>query len=254
MFTARERERIRDAMLEAAAASEAIVGAALVGSAARGREDEWSDVDLALQLAPDADEQAVVDEWSGWIDRRYGVADSFDVFAAGHVRYRVFLLSSSLQLDVSFWPNEQFRATEEGFRLLFGSPAEPTSPAPPDLDSSIGYAWLHALHARSALGRARLWQAVMMLDGLRDQIVALACIRHGLNPWHGRDADRLPPSELAALAQSRATAITADALRASLKRLLALLLEEIERHDAERAASLHDALHAIADSADPPVA
>ena len=61
MFTVEDRERIREELMDAARASNAIAGAALVGSAARGAEDAWSDIDLALQLAPDAAEPAVVE-------------------------------------------------------------------------------------------------------------------------------------------------------------------------------------------------
>ena len=246
MFTVEDREWIREELMDAARASGVIVGAALVGSAARGAEDAWSDIDLALQLAPDADEPAVVAQWSALIAERFGVADSFDVFAAERVRYRVFLLPSSLQIDVSFWPHDRFRATEEGFRLIFGTPAAPTSPSAPDVDSMIGLAWLYALHARSSLGRGRTWQAVMMLDDLRNQVVALACVRHGLNPWHGREVDRLPVDELSALQRSRAADLSPRALSESLARLLAFLLGEIEQYDPARAARMRGAVQAIA--------
>ncbi len=250
MFTASDRERIRGELIGLARAHPAIVGAALVGSAARGREDAWSDIDLALQLASDADEPEVVDQWSVWIDEQFGVADSFDVFGPGHVRYRVFLLTSSLQIDVSFWPQDQFRATDEGFQLIFGASGTPTTAKGPDLGEVIGLGWLDALHARSALGRGRLWQATMMLDELRSQVITLMCLRNGLNPWHGREVDRLPAPERAALAGSRAGSVSGEALAESQRLLVTLLLDEIERHDVERAASLRTALTAIAGSGD----
>lgn len=67
------------------------MGAAVVGSAARGAEDEWSDIDLVLQLARDADETAGVDRFTLWMDAEEGTADPLDVMAGG-VRYRVFML------------------------------------------------------------------------------------------------------------------------------------------------------------------
>ena len=191
MFATQERSRIRDALIARARADDQIVGAALVGSAARGEEDAWSDIDVVLQLAPDADEPAVVEAWTRWIDDRFTVADTLDVVAGA--RYRVLLLASSLQIDVSFWPYAEFRGTGESFQLVFGAPNPPSLQSAPDLDALIGMGWLYALHARSAIARGRPWQAVMMLDDLRNQIISLACIRHGLNPWHGRDVDRLPP-------------------------------------------------------------
>src|ERR671935_220226 len=61
----------------------------------------------------------------------------------------------------------------------------------------IGYAWLYALHARSSLARGRLWQAEYMVSAMRDQALALACLRHGLPAREGRGIDLLP-SEITA--------------------------------------------------------
>ncbi|TGO04619.1 hypothetical protein [Serinibacter arcticus] len=91
-----------------------------------------------------------------------GTSDTLDVFA-GNVRYRVFLLRSSMQIDLSFWPFEQFRATGgEPFTLLFGTPGEAAAPGPVDTGRVIGTGWLYAIHARSAVARGRLWQAAGM--------------------------------------------------------------------------------------------
>lgn len=245
MFDPGERGRIRDELVADAQADPDIVGAALVGSAARAAEDRWSDIDLVLQLAPGADEAVVVDRWTRSIGDRWGIADTLDVFAADEVRYRVFLLDSSLQVDVSFWPHDLFRATEKGFRVLFGTPGTPTHPAAPDARNLIGMAWLFALHARSAVARGRAWQAAMMLDDLRNQLIALSCVRAGLNPWHGRDADRLDAASLAPLEAARASSLGIDELRRSKDALLALFHDEVERHDAGLASRLAPALAAM---------
>lgn len=172
MFAPAEREAIRTALIDWAAEDPAIAGAALVGSAARDAEDNWSDIDLVLQLAPAADEPTVAREWTDYLGAICPVADAFDPFAGG-VRYRVFLLESSLQIDLSFWPFEQFLATERPFRLLFGTPGTAAEPEPPDMDGVIGMGWLYALHARSAVARDKTWQATLMLDELRDAVVTL---------------------------------------------------------------------------------
>ena len=59
-----DRTEIRSALTEAAQ-DPRIAGAELAGSAARGTEDRWSDIDLILQLAPAADEPAVVEATQG---------------------------------------------------------------------------------------------------------------------------------------------------------------------------------------------
>ncbi|WP_022880684.1 nucleotidyltransferase domain-containing protein [Gryllotalpicola ginsengisoli] len=240
VFDPAERQAIRTALIDRAREDPAIAAAALVGSAARDAEDEWSDIDLVLQLAPDTDEATTVREWTGYLSTLSPVADTFDVFAVG-VRYRVFLLESSLQIDLSFWPFEQFRATEAPFRLLFGTPATATEPAPPDPDRIIGMGWLYVLHARSAVARGTLWQATIMLDELRDTVVALMCIRNGLSYWHGRGVDRLPDGDLSQLESSRAAHVNRAELDSSRRQLTRLFLEEIRRVDDARAARLQAA-------------
>ncbi|WP_212743171.1 nucleotidyltransferase domain-containing protein [Microbacterium sp. 2FI] len=245
MFTPDSRSHLRDSLIALARVDIDVVGAALVGSAARGTEDDWSDIDLVLQLAPDAEEVAVVDRFTRWMDTEAGTADTLDVVAGG-VRYRVFLLSSSLQVDISFWPHDQFRATtDEGFQLIFGSANPPTLPPAPQMNETVGMGWLYALHARSALARGKLWQAVTMLDDLRNQILTLACARYDLNPWHGREIDRLPADELAALAQARPAQVTNEAIEVSLRVSIELLLDEIARHDPARASRLLDPLSSL---------
>lgn len=246
VFTPANRSRLRDSLVALARQDGDVVGAALVGSAARGAEDEWSDIDLVLQLARHADETAVVDRFSRWIDAEEGTADTLDVMAAG-VRYRVFLLTSSLQVDISFWPHDEFRATtDEGFQLIFGSANPPTTPAGPDLNGTMGLGWLYALHARSALARGKLWQAATMLDDLRNQILALACARHDLNAWHGREIDQLPANELAEIAPARPAEVTSEALAAALDTSIGLFLAEIARHDPPRARRLLAPLRSLA--------
>jgi len=232
VFSVAERSDIRRRLVERAESDSRIVGAALVGSAARDAEDRWSDIDLVLQLHPAADEPAVVADWTRAVDE-FGLADTLDVFSRG-TRYRVFFLRSSLQIDVSFWPHDRFRATEPGFRVLFGTPAEPIEPPTPDVADTIGIGWLYAIHARSAVARGRLWQATMMLDELRNSLITLMCIRAGLNPWHGREVDRLPAENRAALEASRPERIDADALDRARMLLTRQLLDEVARHDRDR--------------------
>lgn len=242
MFDVAERAHVRDELVAAARRDADIAGAALVGSAARGAEDRWSDIDIALQLADGVDEVPVVERWTRAIDSTFGTADTLDVVSHEGVRYRVFLLVSSLQVDLSFWPRDLFRATADGFRLLFGHANEPTAAPEPSSDHAIGMAWLYALHARSAIARGRLWQAVMMLDELRSHTVTLLCLQHGLNPWHGREIDRLPAPVLDALAAGRAASVDGTELERSWRAMLALYLTAAGHHDAQRAGAVRRAL------------
>src|SRR5215210_5256696 len=192
MFTVAQRGRIRDGLVRAAREDERITAAAFVGSAAIDREDRWSDIDLALRIRPDLEPEPVAQHWTEHMYADHDAVHHLDVWS-GPALYRVFLLSNTLQVDLSFWPSRSFGASGPTFRLLFGETNDAPMSPPPSTEALVGMGWLYALHIRSSLARGRRWQAVHMLDGLRDQVVALACLRFGLPAHQGRGVDDLPP-------------------------------------------------------------
>src|SRR5690625_6790920 len=72
------RARLREELIAAARADDDVVGAALVGSVAAGREDDWSDIDLVLQVARDVDPATVAARWTERLYER-GAVDHLDV-------------------------------------------------------------------------------------------------------------------------------------------------------------------------------
>lgn len=171
LFTPKRRERLREALVAAAQSDVRIIGAAHTGSAAVGREDRWSDIDLALCVVPHADVEQVVADWSNRMYRNHGAVTHLDVWR-GATLYRVFLLEDTLQVDVSFWSKAEFGATGPNFRLMFGTANERPWAAPPVAADLIGMGWLYALHVRSSIARGRVWQAEYMLSAMRDQVLA----------------------------------------------------------------------------------
>jgi predicted nucleotidyltransferase len=233
VFSEADRDRVREHLVEAAHADPRIAAAAIVGSAAAGRADEWSDIDLVLRLTPGLAPADVLDAWTERLYDRHDAVSHFDLWS-GPALYRVFLLASSLQVDISFWPFETFVA-RGAFQLLFGeadgTPTETSSPDP------VGLAWVYALHARTSIVRDRPLQALYWLNGLRDQIGTLACLRHGLPEKEGRGVDQLP----AELKRQLADTIVRTLDPAELVRALTLLIDalitelsEIDGHTADR--------------------
>lgn len=53
IFTAEERDRLRDCLLARAGSDDDITGAAFAGSMASGDADRWSDTDLVLAVRGD---------------------------------------------------------------------------------------------------------------------------------------------------------------------------------------------------------
>jgi hypothetical protein len=192
MFSVGDRDRVRDRVLELAAADARVVAGALVGSLAHGGGDQWSDLDLTFGVADGVPLAEVLEPWTRVLATEFGAAHLFDL-PSGPSIYRVFLLPGLLQFDLSFTPASQFGATGPRFELLFGSAVERQQLQPPPARELFGYAVHHALRARFCIERGRLWQAEYWVRQVRDYALSLACLRHGLPAQHGRGFDGLPP-------------------------------------------------------------
>ncbi len=228
VFSPEDRNQLKDELVSRARGDARIDGTAFTGSSAGGNEDRWSDIDLALSVAADRDETMA--DWTAWMYETHGAAHHLDVARAGAV-YRVFLLSSSLQVDLSFWPEGQLRSTGPAFRLLFGEARDPSPSAAPEPSKLIGLGWLYALHARSSIARRRVWQAEYMISGARDHVLALACLRRGLPAAHGRGIDELPQEVTARLAPTLARSLEVPELQRAFAALVDALLREAEESE-----------------------
>jgi hypothetical protein len=247
VFTPEERDRLRAGLLEHAAKDERISGAAITGSAAAAREDRWSDVDLAFGVSDAAELPNVLSDWTTHMYRQYLALHHFDV-RSGVWIYRVFLLPSTLQVDLAFVPATEFRALAPTFRLMFGAANESRHVPPPLPGDIIGLAWLYALHVRSYIARRKLWQAEYMLSGVRDNALALACIRHGLPAVHGRGMDLLPKEVAAQFEGSLVRQLDTVELSRAFRVVVQGLLSEIRCVDEELAEHLQDALTCLVET------
>ncbi len=248
MFTEEEREALRTELTGSARDDARVVAAASLGSAARGELDRWSDIDLALRLAPGVDVDEVVETWTKRVARSELVVDHLDIRASGAL-YRVLLLASTLQVDLSFWPHDQPLAGDAPVAVLFGEfPITLLDAAaePDQSHSAVRMGWLYALHLRSALGRGRWWQASWMLQSIRDVLVGLYCQRLDLPQSEGRGVDRLPADLLDGLVRTHPSRVESEQLSAGFEVVTRLLLEEAERHDVHVSADLADVVLSLA--------
>jgi hypothetical protein len=245
MFTEKEREELRGALVSAANADAKLSGAAHLGSAAISRVDAWSDIDLALCVAPGASLADAVSAWTTRMYERHDAVAHFDV-RRGETLYRVFLLKNTLQVDLSFWPATEFRAAGPKFKLIFGKANEPAAAPAASAANSIGMAWLYALHVRSSLERGRLLQAEYMLSGMRDEALALACMRCGVETIQGRGFDDLPEEEKDAFAACYPRGMTQAELRRAFQATMRALLAEIRRQDGGLAGRIEATLREVA--------
>lgn len=244
MFTERERDSLRDVLVAAARDDGRIGGVALTGSGAVGAEDEWSDIDLAFGLKDGVDQAAVIADWTAVMYGEHECIHHTDVRSRGTV-YRVFLLATTLQVDIAFAPTAEFGAKAPTFRLLFGEAVEQVPFGEPAAVELIGMGWLYALHARSSIARGKVWQAEYMISGLRDQVLTLACLRLGFPSSQGRGLHLLPQATTAALEPALVRSVDLTELTRAFRAAVVVLLAEIELVEPALAARLEGPLREL---------
>ncbi len=246
MFTTEERSDLRSSLLELAHNDQRITGAAITGSAAASHEDQWSDVDLAFGVNTAASLPTVLSDWTAHMYHQHRAVHHLDMMS-GAWTYRVFLLPNTLQVDLAFVVDTEFRALSPTFRLMFGKANEPRDATPPLPAAIIGLAWLYALHARTCIARGKLWQAEYMISGVRDNALALACIRYGLSSVHGRGIDLLPGEVTAQFQDSLVRQLDTGELSRAFRVVIRGLIQEIPKVDKELATRLQEVLAALSE-------
>jgi hypothetical protein len=249
VFTSDQRDALRTQLLELAEQDPRITGAAVTGSAAEGREDRWSDIDLFFGVADHVAVAAVVSDWSGYLYGQVGALHHFELTVPGAV-YRAFLLPSCLEVDLGFTPAEQFGPVGPHFRAVFGEAAQPRPATAPDPGHLIGLAWHHVLHARGCIERHQPWQAEYWISGIRDQTLALACLRFGEPASYAKGADALPSAVTGGLEGALVRSLEVEELRRALRVAATRLIAELDATDPKQAHRLEGPIRELAEVAD----
>src|ERR1041384_668866 len=123
MFSTEERAALRKELIQIAHADARITGAAITGSASVGKEDRWSDIDLAFGVREGSEVETTLVDFSERMYHDQHALHHVDVPSGAWI-YRVFLLPSTLQVDLAFAPATDFGARAPTFRLVFGAAVE----------------------------------------------------------------------------------------------------------------------------------
>lgn len=227
MFSANDRDCVRDRVLTLARSDSRVVAGAVVGSLAQDVGDRWSDLDLTFAVADSTSLHDVLGDWTRTIIDEFAATHLFDL-PSGATIYRVFLLPGCLQFDLSFSPASSFGATGPKFQLLFGAAVDKPYVQSPSAHELFGYAVHHAVRARFCIERGRFWQAEYWISGVRDYALSLACRRRDLPASHGRGFDQLPENVRNSLVGALVTSLERDALLAALGCAIQGLVREAE--------------------------
>lgn len=179
MTEADARTRVIRRLKEAFGVDPRVVGAVDYGSSGEGREDLWSDVDVALFLR-DADFETFSQEWAGWAAQfgplllAYvgGVGHPWAVYDAAPVPLRVdFAFHRESEMEAMLkWPNSPSSAAamvwcdKTGGRLsALAGKLVGQSLGPPDLarafEAVCGDFWYYTLRTLTKLRRGQHWAA-----------------------------------------------------------------------------------------------
>jgi predicted nucleotidyltransferase len=235
MFSVSEREHVRERLLEVAESDSAVVGAAVTGSHAVGASDRWSDIDIALGISGPLD--VVIDAWTKLLRRDFGALHHWDL-RVGPSLYRVFLLPGWLEVDIAFTPEADFGPLGPQWRTVFGATVQLEPLSPPRQDNVIGLGWHHALHARVCIERGRWWQAEYWISAIRDQVLALACLRLGHASSHAKAAHLLPEELVTPLESTLVRSLDVEELARALDAAVKVFAEELNLADPAVAARL----------------
>jgi hypothetical protein len=242
MFTAEQRNQVRQRILELAQSDPRVTAGALTGSMALGGGDRWSDIDVAFGIAAGVTPEDVLDDWTAVFAQEWGVLHHFDLRYGSSV-YRVFLLPSGLEVDVAATPAEDFGARGPNFRALFGPTRQVPATPQPSASFLIGLSWLYVLHAHASIERHKPWQAEYWISGIREHTLALACLRLGENARERRGVDRLPSVETDPLAETLVRSLDELELRRALTAATGCLISELDAWDPSLCARLSPLLH-----------
>jgi predicted nucleotidyltransferase len=237
------REAVRAELLELARADERVTGAAITGSAAAGREDRWSDIDLFFGVTQVAE---VLADFSTYLYKELGALSHFDL-AAGPAAYRGFLLPDLLEVDLGCTPTSEFRSYGTApFSVVFGEAGPPSPGHGTDAAQLAGLIWHHVRHARTSIERGRPWLAEYWISQARFHVLTLAADRHGLDTAYAKGADALPEPIKASLGAALVRALDRQELSRALVEVTTAALHELEQHDPTAVQRLREPLLALA--------
>jgi hypothetical protein len=235
MFTVAERDEIRERLLALAERDADVVAAAITGSYAVGLADEWSDIDLAFGIRGEL--SAALDRWTAVLYDEFAAIHHWDL-PFGSSIYRVFLLPRWLEVDIAFTPAADFGPRGPNWRTAFGDTVDVSPTPPPRARDLVGLGWHYLLHARMCIERGKPWQAEWLLSGLREYVLALACLRLGHTTRYAKGADLLPREATAPLEDTLVRSLEETELRRALVAARVALSVELRETDPMLAARL----------------
>lgn len=236
MFSVAERDETLHALKTLLQSDSQIIGLVLVGSGATDFQDASSDINLLVIVDP----ASTIFE----VFQRVHLAfkEQFTPLVSHHLsypdEYRWWLmLSNYLPLDFHFvrpghlvlyqeaWKVLLDRAGDLPHRLEHAVRAESDDPVEA-YRRVMHTIWLPIVKCVAAIRRKRVWQAMYLLEDLRERAVELAALNHQVTLHDYAGVDDLPEMFLVRLKHTLPTSTSIPALRRALRMTTDLLFTE----------------------------
>jgi predicted nucleotidyltransferase len=228
LFTEHDRFEVSRKLINLLKADNRIEGIVLVGSAAVGYFDEFSDIDLVAVVNLQHSTQEVFEYWKQTIQKVLTPVNYFEVeynknnFLAG------FLLPGCLEVDFGVVSLNELIAKKERWKVIHDrtgiietrlqkSWGERKIEDPLLIGLQLSSVWHYIIQAVVSIQRNQLWRAKHNLEEVRNRGLRLAGLRHGLVVSHFREIDRLPQDVKEKFEQSIPPVLTAQEIMTSLK-------------------------------------
>lgn len=241
IFTEQDRQDVFEYIFSTTQQCDKIISLVQVGSGAYGYHDERSDLDFVIALDSDESMLEVMEYMHRKLSEKYELL-YFKQVEAAHLQ--VYVLSDMLEIDIGFGWYEHAAARKPAFKVLFdrsGVVEEKMVKSLEWMDDSIyggklqkdretagDTVWAHLMHSAVAIKRGELFRVMGELDYVRGQYIELLGDRYRLETAFGRETDRLPDEEKAAIKSTLVTGESAEELWACLLRLTDLVYKELD--------------------------
>ncbi|MGB3717872.1 MAG: aminoglycoside 6-adenylyltransferase [Candidatus Promineifilaceae bacterium] len=204
-FTEEDRLTILNDLLASLGQDERLVGVLLVGSAADGFDDRYSDIDLSVVVAEDSQVSEVLSDWKTRIAVLFPVLSSFEVNYAENMFLAGFLLTNYLEMDIGFSGFKDLFAKRSRWRVVFDHSGQIEETMQSSWENRVvtgpeaeyrrllDSIWHYITHVAVSISRGHNWRALHYLETVRTRAIELVCIRRGFDPHHFRPVHHLPP-------------------------------------------------------------
>lgn len=207
-FTPTERQQTLEKIIAALREDTRIAGAIIVGSAAVGFEDEYSDIDLGAVVHRPEDSAPCFLDWLHRMQAMFSIIHRFEVHPAPNIFLHGFLLEGFLEVDISFQPLDQLIARRTRWKVAFDRTgtikgimrSSWQNRTEPDGSGAythqLGDIWYFIMHALVSLRRGLPWRALGCLHEIRQAILSLAELNYKKEVRFSRQLDAMPPEFL----------------------------------------------------------